>query len=755
MAYALLAQRDYSLVGSESKSSVESGLAEAEWYKSPIPREKMRELLVRKDFPAVRDTILWFGLIAGSGYLVWLWWGSWFVIFPYIIYSVLYASTSDSRWHEAGHGTAFRTEWMNDVLYEIASFMVFRQSTVWRWSHTRHHSDTIIRGRDPEIAVPRPPSLRKIFLGFIGISGARGEIRRILLHSTGRIDKEVETYLPENEYSKVILRARIYLAIYFAVILLALYFRSFLPLMYIGLPTLLGSWLMPVYGLTQHAGLQENVLDHRLNCRTVYMNRVHRFLYWNMNYHIEHHMFPLVPYHALPRLHALMKEDCPKPYKGILEAYREIIPAILRQRKDVTYFVERLLPERIISDPSKGVRRIDGDPGLLSGGRIVVCRADDLLPGEVVRFDLNHKTYAVYRTVTDGFYATDGFCTHGNAHLAEGLVIGDLIECAKHNGRFRLRDGMPHRMPVCDRTRTYRVEIVSGNVMIDLSDNQQAAKLNEDEERSYSVVSNRNLTPFIRELVVKPLENKPFSFLAGQYVKILIPPFRLNFKDLEIDERFRKIWGESGLFDLSAENELFSERNYSLANDPSNGSGLVFNVRIALPPPGVSAGPGSGSSYIFNLRPGDEVKLKGPFGSFLIRQSEREMIYVGGGAGMAPIRSHLAHLFETVKTSRKVSYWYGARTEADLFYMDYFRDLQKKNMDFSFHVSLSDTQPEDKWSGYSGFIHTCLYDNYLAFHPEPCKCEYYLCGPPAMIEATLDMLHKLGVGKEMISYDEF
>ena len=214
------------------------------------------------------------------------WWGSWWAILPFGIYSVIYASTSDSRWHESSHGTAFKTDWMNNALYEIASFMVLRESTPWRWSHTRHHSDTIIVGRDPEIAVPRPPDLKALFLSFFNIKNFPAYARTVWLHSIGKLTPEERTYIPESEYGKVFFRARIYLLIYGSVAGLAVYQHSLLPLMYIGLPNLWGAWLMPIYGYTQHAGLAENVLDHRLNCRTVHMNPVNRFFYWNMNYHV-------------------------------------------------------------------------------------------------------------------------------------------------------------------------------------------------------------------------------------------------------------------------------------------------------------------------------------------------------------------------------------------------------------------------------------------------------------------------------------
>jgi Na+-transporting NADH:ubiquinone oxidoreductase subunit F len=748
-------RRDYSLIGEEAKTAIERGLADAEWYQSPVPRAKMLELLVRKNGPAIRDTIIWFTLILGSGYLVFLLWGSWFALFPYIVYSVLYASTSDSRWHEASHGTAFKTDWMNNALYEIASFMVLRQSTVWRWSHARHHSDTIIRGRDPEIAVPRPPSFRKILIGFFGLSGAIPEMRRIFLHASGRIDPAVATYLPEHEYAKVILKARLYIAIYLLVIILAIYFGSLLPLMYIGLPTILGGWLMPVYGLTQHAGLQENVLDHRLNCRTVYMNRIHRFLYWNMNYHVEHHMFPMVPYHALPLLHKEVKDDCPVPYSGIIEAFREIIPALIKQSKDVSYYVERKLPENKRDNLDDKMNIYTGLTDSLINGKIAVCHIGDLPKGEVLRFDFQQRTYAVYRTINNEFYASDGFCTHGNAHLAEGAVIGDIIECHKHNGRFSIRDGTPKRMPATIGLRTYKVEAVNEKVVLDISSISRNVSSTDESERTFLVVSNRNITPFIREVILSPSDGTRFTFLPGQYVQMKIPPYRVSFKEFKIEEPYRKVWDESGLFDYTAENTIYSKRNYSLAGNPSSDNFIKLIVRIVLPPAGSLITAGAGSSYVFNLKPCNEVQITGPFGDFLLKESGRELIYLGGGAGMAPLRSHLSYLFETVNTTRKVSFWYGARSSEDMFYQEYFEKLEADNPNFSFHVSLSEPKPDDNLNWNAGFIHEYLLTSYLAVHNQPDEIEYYLCGPPAMIEAALKMLKSLGVPDDMIAYDEF
>jgi len=748
--------RDYSLVGAESQKVIEMGLTDAEWYQSPVPRDKMLQLLERKDGPAIRDTIIWFGLLLGSGYLVYIWWGSWLFVLPYIIYSVLYASSSDSRWHESSHGTAFKTDWMNNLLYEIASFMVFRQSTVWRWSHTRHHSDTIIRGRDPEIAVPKPPRIGNILLGFIGIRGSVPEIRRIFLHASGKIDPEVATYLPEYEYKTVIYKARIYIVIYLFVIGLSVYSQSLLPLMFIGLPVIFGSWLMPVYGLTQHAGLQENVLDHRLNCRTVYMNRVNRYLYWNMNYHVEHHMFPLVPYHALPELHKLVKEDCPVPYKSIYDAFSEIIPTILRQVKEPSYCVERVLPPKASGTKTTGFdkRIFTGDRAKNDNGKIEVCRIDQLKRGDVVRFDYLQKTYAVYRTIDDFLYATDGICTHGNTHLSEGVIIGDIIECSKHNGRFSLKDGTPKRNPVCVGLKTYKIELDGDRVWLDLSGTANTQMV-EEKERKFRVAGNRNVATFIKELELEPVEGEQFDFQPGQYIQLIIPPHKTSFSDFKIDEPYKGTWEEMKLFELGAENVIYSKRNYSMASNPAAEPNLKFNIRIALPPGGKDLYAGAGSSYVFGLKKGDNVKLCGPFGDFLIKKSDCEMIYLGGGAGMAPIRSHLSYLLETEKVKRKISFWYGARTLSDLFYKEYFEELEQMHPDFSFHLSLSEMTQSEIWQGYKGFVHQHLYESYLKGHPQPGNIEYYLCGPPPMIKASLKMLEDLGVKKDQISFDEF
>jgi Na+-transporting NADH:ubiquinone oxidoreductase subunit F len=322
-------------------------------------------------------------------------------------------------------------------------------------------------GRDAEIAVPRPVNLPLVLLKFVNGETLVRYWQHVYLHCRGRLTAEELTYIPETERGKIVVRARIYVLIYASVVALSITTRSILPLMYIGLPSFFGTWLMVIYGLTQHAGLAENVLDHRLNTRTVCMNAIHRYLYWNMGYHVEHHMFPMVPYHALPELHELIQADTPTPYHGLIEAWREIIPTLLRESKDPTYYVKRELPA-----PAQGLDAVHAAPaitaeaGPIGAGWIVVCAGDRLHKEDVIRFDHDNKTYAIYRTADDKVYATDGLCTHARAQLADGLVTGNLIECPKHNARFDVRDGSPQRLPARIPLETYDVRESDGKIML-------------------------------------------------------------------------------------------------------------------------------------------------------------------------------------------------------------------------------------------------------------------------------------------------
>jgi len=341
----IVQDRDYSLDGSRAKKALELGLASAQWYHSDIPRKTIKVLMQRSDKAALTDTLIWFGLLFITGLGGVIFWGQLAAIPFFVVYGVLYGSASDSRWHECGHGTAFKTPWMNDCVYHIASFMVVRNPVTWHWSHIRHHTDTIIVGRDPEIALVRPPNLLEAVLRFIGIITAPKSLQRLVRNSLGYLTSDEKNYIPAEKISKVIFWARIHSIIYIATITSCLIFWSLLPLMLIGLPRLYGCWHMVMMGLLQHGGLAEDVTDHRMNSRTVYINPFSRWLYWNMNYHVEHHMFPMVPYHALPRLHELIKHDLPKANSSIFDSYLEVIKALWRQQTEPDYYIEKRLPD--------------------------------------------------------------------------------------------------------------------------------------------------------------------------------------------------------------------------------------------------------------------------------------------------------------------------------------------------------------------------------------------------------------------------
>ncbi len=335
--------RDYSLTGPDSEAAAEAGLVQADWYRTPIPRKRMKELMRRSDGPAIRDNILWLVLMVVFATIGVVFWGGnwWISLAAFFCYGVLYGSGGDSRWHEAGHGTAFKTPWMNEVIYQIACFCMMRSPTAWRWSHTRHHTDTIIIGRDPEIIAMRPPKLWKIIPNFVGIFDVPQSLWAMLKHAAGRLSTDEADYIPESEQPKVLRVARIWTVIYALTIAACFVFGSILPLMVIGLPRMYGAWHHLMTGLTQHGGLADNVLDHRLNSRTVYMNPISRFIYLNMNYHVEHHMFPMVPYHNLPELHEEMKDDCVPASPSIAAAFAEFMPVMVRQLRDPEVFIDR------------------------------------------------------------------------------------------------------------------------------------------------------------------------------------------------------------------------------------------------------------------------------------------------------------------------------------------------------------------------------------------------------------------------------
>lgn len=271
-----------------------------------------------------------------------------------------------------------------------------------------------------------------------------------------------------------------------------------------------------------------------------------------------------------------------------------------------------------------------------------------------------------------------------------------------------------------------------------------------------TVVSNDNKATFIKELVLKIPDGESVPFRAGGYIQIECPPYSLKYSDFDIEEQYRGDWEKFGLFKIEAVNTEETVRAYSMANYPLEEGIIMLNVRIASPPPNVpEAKPGIMSSYIFNLKPGDKVTISGPFGEFFAKETDAEMVFIGGGAGMVPMRSHIFDQLKRIGTKRKITFWYGARSKKEIFYQEDFDSLAAEFPNFEWHVALSDALPEDNWEGYTGFIHNVVYEHHLKNHPAPEDCEYYMCGPPIMNKSVINMLHDLGVEDENIMLDDF
>jgi len=275
------------------------------------------------------------------------------------------------------------------------------------------------------------------------------------------------------------------------------------------------------------------------------------------------------------------------------------------------------------------------------------------------------------------------------------------------------------------------------------------------------VVSNNNVATFIKEFIVRLPQGEHLDFRSGGYIQIDVPKCEVNYKDMIIGEDYKSDWDKFGLWNLKMKNPEPIFRAYSMANHPAEGDIVMLNVRIASPPwdPKIKGfkkvNPGICSSYIFNLKPGDKVMVSGPYGEFFIKDTNKEMMFIGGGAGMAPMRSHIFDQFKTKHTNRKATFWYGGRSFRELFYVDQFEEIAKENPNFTFNIALSEPLPSDNWTGYVGFIHQVILDNYLSKHSEPEEIEYYLCGPPMMNQALFKMLDELGVPKENIAFDDF
>ena len=334
-----------------------------------------------------------------------------------------------------------------------------------------------------------------------------------------------------------------------------------------------------------------------------------------------------------------------------------------------------------------------------------------------------------------------GTCAQCKVKVLDGG--GDILPTEKsHINKREARDGCRLSCQVA----------VKQDMKIEVPDDALETKKWECE-----VISNRNVATFIKEFKLGLPEGQQVDFKSGGYIQIEVPPHELSYRDFDIEEEYHEDWDKFDVWRFKSKVDEPVIRAYSMANYPGEKGIIMLNVRVASPPPRSPEGtpPGKVSSYIFNQKPGDKVTISGPYGEFFINDSDAEMIYIGGGAGMAPLRSHIFELFKNRKTDRKVSYWYGGRSVRELFYIDHFRDIEKDFPNFKFHIALSDPLPEDNWDGYTGFIHQVVLDNYLADHPAPEDIEYYLCGPPMMNQAVFKMLDDLGVEPENIRFDDF
>ena len=270
-----------------------------------------------------------------------------------------------------------------------------------------------------------------------------------------------------------------------------------------------------------------------------------------------------------------------------------------------------------------------------------------------------------------------------------------------------------------------------------------------------TVRSNHNVATFIKELILELPEGESVPFRAGGYIQISAPPHHVKYSDFDIEEEYRDAWDAFNLWKIESRVDEPVERAYSMANYPEEKGIIMLNVRVATPPPRMDVPPGKMSSWIFNLKPGDKAEIAGPFGEFFAKETKNEMCFIGGGAGMAPMRSHIFDQFKRIKTDRKVTFWYGARSLREAFYIEDFDSIAAEFPNFEWHMAMSEPQPEDNWEGYTGFIHTVVLNEYLSKHPAPEDIEYYLCGPPPMLKAVMKMLDDLGVEPENIAFDDF
>jgi fatty acid desaturase/nitrite reductase/ring-hydroxylating ferredoxin subunit len=436
------------------------------WYRCEIPQEELNELMRRSDAKGIVRTLSFLAVLVALGYLAYLSRGSWWAVPAFFAYGTVYCFLNHLM-HETHHRTVFRTLWLNETVHWIAAFAHGAEPIYDRWGHTQHHTYTYHIGKDPEVVTPRPARIPRMLGMLVGIGIVRP--LPIIEHAFGIIPEKDKALVPEPDWKPMIWSSRFWLLGYGLIIGSCFAFGTILPLAYTLLARFYGAFYATALNFTQHIGLEEDVYDHRLCTRDVNYGPVTSFLYWNMQYHIEHHMFPAVPFHSLRRLHAKVERQLPAPHSNLFAAYKDILSVVMRQQKESRFHITPLLP---VAPPAS--REANGDRApideILASGEsrwVPVPGGAKLGPGDAMPFRYADRTYAIYR-LADGFFATDGKCTHSGAILAKGLVIDDQIECPAHQGRFDIRSGKATLAPAGADLRTYAAKVEDGVLLIEL-----------------------------------------------------------------------------------------------------------------------------------------------------------------------------------------------------------------------------------------------------------------------------------------------
>lgn len=463
-------------------------IREEAWFKAELPRQEFRAFMQKNNYRGIIDTLIWFSCLGASGVLAYQLIDTLWAVPAFFLYGIFYCA-GDARWHESSHGTVFRTPWLNTALCFIATTMQQRDIIFTHWSHVRHHSYTIINDIDPEITVTRPPTFWEHFFNFWSLGEAKYYIPILVQHAFGVASKDAKKFVPETEHTKMFWWARASLVVNLIPLALALWWQSWVPLLFFGLPKCYGNLIQRAFILAQHAGLEDDVWDHRKNSRTIEVNPFFGFLFMNMQYHTEHHINPLMPFHQLPKYSKRIAKQMPKPYKGLLEVYKEMIPALRKQQKDPTYFINRAVPGEPTSKKVSRIKALDEEAAMVpmaarnssrpstpspNTGKTspeetlaaltweAAIDATELGVNDAVSVCINQHHFAIYQLASGDYRATDGICSHEHAFLADGLIEDGKVLCPKHNSKFCLKTGKAINRPAKTPIATYPVNLIDG-----------------------------------------------------------------------------------------------------------------------------------------------------------------------------------------------------------------------------------------------------------------------------------------------------